>query len=213
MTAKITASADGLSGSLAVGANEAFKFKPVGGGLELSQDGIAFQTVDTDGKVTFPQGIVGLRSQSETKNAAGTALDFTIPTWAKNISVDLNQFGTAGTSNIICQLGTDSVDTTGYSGQSWTGGGAGSGVITTGMSMSAGSPAATWRYVGRLLLNLLTGGAWVSSCQLALTNSSSAGLHGCSVSPAFAQPINILRIKSSTDATLTAGSVTVTCKE
>lgn len=55
MTAKITASADGLSGSLAVGANEAFQFKPVGGGLELSQDGITFQTVDTNGKVAFPQ--------------------------------------------------------------------------------------------------------------------------------------------------------------
>lgn len=55
MTAKLTASADGLSGSLAVGANEAFQFKPVAGGLELSQDGITFQTVDTDGKVAFPQ--------------------------------------------------------------------------------------------------------------------------------------------------------------
>lgn len=55
MTAKIIASNDGLSGSLAVGANEAFQFKPVGGGLELSQDGIIFQTVDTNGKVAFPQ--------------------------------------------------------------------------------------------------------------------------------------------------------------
>lgn len=54
MTAKLTAAADGLSGSLAVGANEAFQFKPVAGGLELSQDGITFQTVDTDGKVAFP---------------------------------------------------------------------------------------------------------------------------------------------------------------
>lgn len=62
MTAKITASADGLSGSLAVGANEAFKFKPVAGGLELSQDGITFQTVDTDGKVAFPQGRSSYRS-------------------------------------------------------------------------------------------------------------------------------------------------------
>lgn len=58
MTAKITASADGLSGSLAVGANEAFQFKPVSGGLELSQDGITFQTVDTSGKVVFPQNSV-----------------------------------------------------------------------------------------------------------------------------------------------------------
>lgn len=55
MTAKILASADGLSGSLAVGANEAFAFKPIDGGLELSQDGIIFQTVDTNGKVVFPQ--------------------------------------------------------------------------------------------------------------------------------------------------------------
>ena len=63
MTAKITASSDGLSGSLAVGANEAFQFKPVGGGLELSQDGITFQTVDTNGKVAFPQNfdkLIGL---------------------------------------------------------------------------------------------------------------------------------------------------------
>lgn len=57
MTAKISASVDGLSGSLAVGANEAFQFKPVAGGLELSQDGITFQTVDTNGKVTFPQNV------------------------------------------------------------------------------------------------------------------------------------------------------------
>lgn len=55
MTAKIAASADGLSGSIAVGANEAFAFKPVAGGLELSQDGITFQTVDTNGVVAFPQ--------------------------------------------------------------------------------------------------------------------------------------------------------------
>lgn len=71
MTAKLTAAADGLSGSLAVGANEAFQFKPTGGGLELSQDGITFQTVDTNGKVAFPQNQIAFTGYQAGPTGAG----------------------------------------------------------------------------------------------------------------------------------------------
>lgn len=92
MTAKISASADGLYGSLAVGATEAFSFKPVGGGLELSQNDVIFETVTADGKAAFPNNrsanfiqdqltggnIVQANRQNITFDATGTAT-FTYP--------------------------------------------------------------------------------------------------------------------------------------
>lgn len=50
------------------------------------------------------------------QTASGTAVDFTgIPSWAKRISVILNGVSTSGTSNILIQIGSGSMQTTGYS--------------------------------------------------------------------------------------------------
>jgi len=46
---------------------------------------------------------------------SGAAIDFTsIPSWVKKITVMFNGVSTTGTSSIIVQIGSGSVDTTGY---------------------------------------------------------------------------------------------------
>jgi len=48
-------------------------------------------------------------------STSGTSIDFTsIPSWVKRITVLLNEVSTSGTSNIIIQVGSGSVETTGY---------------------------------------------------------------------------------------------------
>jgi hypothetical protein len=56
-----------------------------------------------------------ITSGTAVASTSGTSIDFTgIPSWAKRVTVMLNGVSTNGTSNLLVQLGSGSVQTTGY---------------------------------------------------------------------------------------------------
>jgi len=85
--------------------------------------------------------IVSGTSQAST---SGTSIDFTsIPSWVKRITVMLNNVSTSGTSNVLIQIGSGSVSTSGYaSSVSFSGATTGGGTSTAGLIISVSATAA-----------------------------------------------------------------------
>jgi hypothetical protein len=76
-------------------------------------------TVDTNGKVAFAQGAAGsvLTMGTAQATTSGTAFDFTIPSWARRITINVNALSTNGTSIPCIRIGTGGTPvTSGYIG-------------------------------------------------------------------------------------------------
>ena len=98
-------------------------------------------TVTIDGSNLNTIGVVN--SKTAVATTSGTAIDFTgIPAGVKRITVMFNGVSTNGTSNYLLQLGSGSVQTTGYSSYVIA---AGVGVtgITSEFPIGSGSAAIT----------------------------------------------------------------------
>jgi hypothetical protein len=134
---------------------------------------LAFQTAAGANTITVPNGtgtmvVNGVNSplvSGTTQNStSGTSIDFTgIPSWVKRITVIFNQVSTSGTSNIQLQIGSGSVQTTGYSSVSvvMSTGVANTGVVSTGMVIYDGLAASS--YSMHIVFTLVSGNTWVSS--------------------------------------------------
>ena len=107
-----------------------------------------------------------------------TSVDFTsIPSWVKRVTVMFNQTRTSGTSYKIIQIGSGSIETTGYlSTGSYYNGGASGGVanVTSGFLLNATSSSSEFT-TGHLILTSLSGNIWVSSSTCANPNVSLYG--------------------------------------
>ena len=94
--------------------------------------GSAYQVVRngaTAGSLEFTDKIV---SGTAVASTSGTSIDFTgIPSWVKRVTVMLNGVSTSGSSKLRVQLGSGSVETSGYLG--------GSSAIASASANSAGS--------------------------------------------------------------------------
>lgn len=118
-----------------------------------------------DGTGTFVvNGVNGsLVSGTAVASTSGTSIDFTsIPSWVKRITVMLGGVSTSGTANIWIQIGSGSVETTGYttnagrvSGTSCTTFSA----ISTAFIVSSVSAASDTQH-GTLILSLLGSNLW-----------------------------------------------------
>lgn len=92
---------------------------------------------------------------------SGTSIDFTsIPSWVKRITVIFNGVSTNSTSQPLIQIGSGSVQTTGYTAGSRQGDTTQSG-YTTGFGMNSSS-ASNFIY-GHMVLTILSGNSWVAS--------------------------------------------------
>lgn len=92
---------------------------------------------------------------------SGTSIDFTgIPSWVKRITVMVNGVSTSGTSPVQMQIGSGSVDTTGYNGTFWFSGGGG-GTFTTGIGIRNSS--ATDLTYGHVVLTHMGSNLWCAS--------------------------------------------------
>ena len=62
-------------------------------------------------------GVSAITSGTAVASTSGTSIDFTsIPSWVKRITVMFNGVSTSGTSNLLIQIGSGSVTTSGYLG-------------------------------------------------------------------------------------------------
>jgi len=138
---------------------------------------------------------------------SGSSKDFTIPSWAKKITVMLNGVSTNGASALLLQIGSGSVSNTGYNGQAWTA--TGGGMITSGMPLTTASAAAA-SVNSVAVLTLLGNNTWAYSALTGVASSTNNGYHAAGVSPALTGAIDRLRLTTvnGTDA-FDAGSVNI----
>ena len=105
-------------------------------------------------------------------STSGTSIDFTgIPSWVKRVTVMFNGVSTNGTSAILCQLGSGSFATTGYTSQVMT---PQASAQSLGATSTAGfnfiaANAQTIVVYGCLTATLLSANTWVASYQLVTT--------------------------------------------
>jgi hypothetical protein len=178
--------------------------------LQLQSNGTTIQTIDSTGSYG--------QIRSATVNAGGTnpfpssggpvSVDFTsIPSWVKRITLMFQGVSLSGSSNALIQLGSGSVQITGYVGTSTT-------IVTTGtgaLSSTAGIPiqliTAANVSSGALILNLITGNTWVASGSFNLTTTANVVATG---SVTLSGAIDRLRITTvnGTD-TFDAGSINI----
>jgi hypothetical protein len=92
----------------------------------------------------------------------GTSIDFTgIPSWVKRVTVMLSGVSTTGSSPMILQIGSGSVQTSGYSGFSQTG--TTSGTATTAGFNTTANPASTATRTGHAVFTAMGSNVWVVS--------------------------------------------------
>ena len=98
-------------------------------------------------------------------STSGTSIDFTgIPSWAKKITVMFNGVSTSGVSIPQIQLGSITIQTTGYDvvSQGFNTGTAPL-AFTTGFGLADSNDTATMTRTGLIVFNLFTGNIWVGS--------------------------------------------------
>jgi hypothetical protein len=112
-------------------------------------------------------------------STSGTSIDFTgIPSWVKRITVMFQGVSTSGTSNTICQIGSGSVETSGYLSFVNTFDSSPTGTtVTTGFCISE-SNSATTLLNGHLIMTNITGNTWVYSVVCGATGGTLVSLGG-----------------------------------
>lgn len=142
-------------------------------------------------------------------STSGTSIDFTgIPSWVKRITVMFNGVS-AVTSPFQIQIGSGSIDATGYlNGASW-GGSGNTSYSTTGFSVTAsGVMAAGSTYSGQVILSTLGSNIWSEFGILAA--GSSVGVSMSAGSKTLSGTLDRVRITTvnGTD-TFDAGSINI----
>jgi hypothetical protein len=137
-------------------------------------DGITSPTITTTGVIVSGTTVADatavirpLVSATSVASTSGTSIDFTsIPSWAKRITVMLNGVSTNGTSNYQIQLGdSGGIETTGYNSGAWTQNINSTGLITSGLVLTALN-AASVLYYGNIIISNFGSNTWVSSHSL-----------------------------------------------
>ena len=140
---------------------------------------------------------------------SGTSIDFlSIPSWAKKITVMCNGVSLNGTANYLIQIGSGSVETSGYVATS---------VITTNAASSAGTNStsgfliyganAANVFTGHIVLTLIGSNIWIGS-HSGLVNTT--GIIGGGGNKTASNTIDRIRLTTSNGTdTFDAGSVNI----
>ena len=122
-------------------------------------------TINGSAGVTTNSGAVYNGIQSGTAvTASGTSVDFTsIPSWVKRVTVMFNAVSTNGTSHKLVQIGSGSIQTTGYVSSSVITSStvANSGNITSGMALYTSN--ATSSAIVHMIFTNISSNIWVES--------------------------------------------------
>ena len=106
-------------------------------------------------------------------STSGTNIDFTgIPSWVKRITVMFSGVSTNGTSNHLLQIGSGSVEATGYLGAAGTNDGSGVGAANYTTGFGIRYAASTQLVSGHFVLTLLGSNLWVASGNFASSSNT-----------------------------------------
>lgn len=131
-------------------------------------------TAYVDGKMVLSTAV---------NSTSGTSIDFTgIPSWVKRITVMFSGVSTSGISTIMIQLGSTTMQTTGYSsGGSFVSSGVGGINTTSGLVVGHNASASHIRQ-GVSNIQNISGNSWVSTSVIGISQTAETGLSGGSVS-------------------------------
>jgi len=176
------------------------------GDVNTGNDTIA-GTLQVGGITTNVYPLVSGTAQAST---SGTSIDFTsIPSWVKRITVILNGVSTNGTSQMQVQIGSGSVNTSGYvSSFSFVGASPSfsSALITSGFGAWHG--LATNASSGSMTLYLIGSNTWISSSSGGFTDQAGTWLGGGNVTLSGALDRVRITTVNGTD-TFDAGSINI----
>lgn len=142
-----------------------------GGSVEINPPATASNFIATmpagTGTVAV-NGVSGtLVSGTAVASTSGTSIDFTgIPSWVRRITVMLNGVSTNGASQVQVQLGSGSVQTTGYStsgAQVSNGAATVANLLNTGFGFAGGNNGASSVRTGVFIFTLVSGSVWMGS--------------------------------------------------
>lgn len=179
--------------------------------LAVAQGGTGSTTLTLTSPVIAgtPTGVGVLTSSTAVASTSGTSIDFTgIPSWAKRITVMFSGVSSSGTSNQFIQVGSGSVQATGYANYSvFLGNAALAGVYyTTGFALNKNTN--TGIVNGSVQLSLLGSNIWALQGGAALNSAA----YGCSSYGTVTVTGTLDRIRitfvNGTD-TFTAGSINI----
>lgn len=125
-------------------------------------------TINGSAGVTTNSGAVYDSLQRGTAvTASGTSVDFTsIPSWVRRITVMFSGISLNGSDNIIIQIGSGSISTSGYaSSAAFTGTSAGGGTSTAGFVVT-NAPVASSTFSGSATIVNISGNTWISTGSL-----------------------------------------------
>jgi hypothetical protein len=121
--------------------------------------------IDGSASVTINSGaVLGITSGTAVASTSGTAILFSsIPSWVNRVTVMFSGVSTSGASNLLIQLGSGSVTTTGYvsGAQLQSGTGVNFTNSTAGFVLYFGSAA--YLGYGSMSFSRITGNTWVGS--------------------------------------------------
>ena len=110
-------------------------------------------------------GASAITSGTAQASTSGTSIDFTsIPSWVKRITVMFSGVSTSGTSNLLVQIGSGSVTTTGYTGYvARLGSSTGAYITYSSGFLILETTTAVSTVVGHLTITNITSNTWVGS--------------------------------------------------
>ena len=162
-----------------------------------------------DGDNLTTTGVIN--SGTAQNSTSGTSIDFTgLPSWVKRITVLFNGVSLSGTSNILIQIGSGSIVTTGYNSSTGTvvNAAASSGATSTAGFIEAAGAAANV-ICGQAIISNISANLWVSNHSHGCTNAAAASCGG-GISPSLSGALDRVRITTvnGTD-TFDAGSINI----
>ena len=176
---------------------------------------IAAPNTNSDRTLTLPDGtgtftVNGVNSNivsgTSVASTSGTSIDFTgIPSWCKRITVMFNGVSTNGTSNLLIQIGSGSISSSGYTSSSQQGVSAASssaGFIVIQTVTAAGS------IYGSCTISLISGTTYVETGIAGL--AATPVCYSMGGSPALSSALDRVRITTvnGTD-TFDAGTINI----
>jgi hypothetical protein len=141
-------------------------------------------SINGSSSVTINSGaVLGITSGTAQASTSGTSIDFTsIPSWVKRITVMLNGVSNNTGSNLLFQLGSGSITTTGYSQLGWFIQTSTSNATVTSSAgiLNIATASATSNHTGIATICLVSGNTWVASATTSqpATSNTIAGSSG-----------------------------------
>ena len=192
----ITGTATGLTVGNATNAVTANTANAVASGITITSPVIA----------GTPSGVGTLTSMTNVATTSGTAFLFTgVPSWAKRITVMINGCVYNAATQILIQLGSTTLVTSGYVSY---GNVASVGFASTAGYIAAGANATNSYYISAVL-NLQTGNTWLCAMGGVIVNAGAGVQFNAGGTGATSSAVDRINITTVSGATWTAGSINI----